>query len=286
MTEKNFRFFSLRIFVQTIVLSLSLISSGYAQNSAEGGISGRVQEIKFDQKLQKHSLKIAVSDQIANFEVDASTQIRRVVRVDKIIKGDRVISDQDGSLLPVDLKSNLNPAERPQDKRPPEKPDQSKPQSMAPPPPSTETPHGPPPAEGEGPATPPPSGEQDPEQEKASEPKKKPWEIEMENAVEPEDSLNLAENPLSQAEEKSTSEKTTSKKKTLLHQVEKVNTVEDEIQLDAISENGENETFKLPKEQLVYQIISIEDLRENSIVEIETSASGDKTKLAFITVLQ
>ncbi len=202
------------------------------------------------------------------------------------IKGDRVISDQNGSLLPVDFKSPLNPAERPENKRPPEKPDQSKPQSMAPPPPDTQTPQGPPPSEEEGPGMPPPSDEPDPEQEKASEPKKKPWEIEMENAVEPEDSLNLATHPLSQANEEGTAEKTNAEDKKILHQVEKVSEVENEVKLDVISESGKNETFQLPKEQLVYQIISIEELHENSVVEIETSIHGEKTKLAFITLLQ
>lgn len=284
MTKRNNLFF--RLFIIANVLGLILLpnTKTQAQIPERSAFSGRIQKIQFDKTLQTYALEIALEDQVLRFEIDSSTQIRKSVRVDEIEKGDQIISDQNGSLLPVNFKSVLNPPKHPEDKRPPENPDQSRPQSMAPPPPNNETPQGPPPSQ-ENESAMPPSDETQ-QQEQPSAPKKKPWEIEMENAVEPEDSLNLATHPLSQAEEAASTTETKTVEKTVLHQVEKVSETDNEIQLEAISENGKNETFQVPKEQLVYQIIGVEELHENSIIEIETAASSEKTKLSFITLLQ
>lgn len=264
------------------VLCMILPSPVQANNFV---FSGQLVELK--PAGSETELTIKHEEGIAHFNINSRTRIQSAVPAANIKTGDQVLSDGEGTLLPaLDFDGGLPQA--PEIDHPPAKPDASRPDSAPPQMPAGPPPHegqAPPPGaappEGAAPPASPPDGEEQPEQSSGPQ-KKKPWEIELENAKEPEDSLQPEGSPIS---EPSPDDMREARQVVIVKKVSDVEEEEKLIELQLMTPEGKIETCKVAPDKLVYRLMGMQELNKDLRVKLEVTKEENQMQIVSVTVL-
>lgn len=274
----------MRKFILFCTFSIAFLNPAHASNFV---FSGQLVELK-SAGSDETEITIKHEEGVARFNINSRTRIQSAVPASNIKTGDQVLSDGEGTLLPAQEFEGALP-QAPEIDHPPAKPDASRPDSAPP-----QTPAGPPPHEGQAPPpggetppegaappAPPAEGEEQPEQSSGPQ-KKKPWEIELENAKEPVDSLSPAESPISEP----TPEEIRETRQVVV--VKKVNDVEAEeklIELQLMTPDGKTETCRIAPDKLVFRLMKMQELNKDLRVELEVAKEENQMQILSVTVL-
>lgn len=256
-----------------------MVFTGTAASAESVMFTGQLTQIK---TLDDNNLEVTVKhkDGVARFNINEATRIQATVTASQIQTGDHVLSDGQGTLLPVLETMNQIP-ERPQIDAPPQKPDASKPDSMPP-----QMPAGPPPHEAQTPpegVQPPPTPPSEDQKEKASGPsKKKPWEIALENAEEPDPSLKPGEGPLSEA---TIEEIQAAQQVVVVKKVNDIGSDEKLIELQLVNPEGEIEVCRIPPDKLIYRLLKMQELNPDTQVKLEVDKADNKLQIKSVTLI-